>query len=102
MLTVVRWKQGVNFTTLSCMNGTVAKLAAAWKLRNGQAVVVTSKGWHRLRLIARLGDRAVMLIPDTPAASTSALETLARWAAQSLRDGVTFMNAWKEWKEAAA
>jgi hypothetical protein len=83
---LVRWLPSFDFRKLSHLDGSLTQLVKGHKLKNGEAIVVTSMGWHRLRLIARLNDRAVMIIPETKG---SVLETLVEWATLSLRDGVT-------------
>lgn len=100
MLRIVRWVRRVNFNRLSALDGTARRLAAGWRLRNGEAAVVTSVGGHRLRLVARIGDRVVVVVPDTPARRP--LETLVEWASKSLRDGVVLMDEWRRMREEAA
>lgn len=94
MIKVKRWEMNINFGKLSHLNGALRRLVRQWKLRNGEAVVITSLGQHRLRLIARLGDRAVMFIPDTPT-GTAPLEVLMQWVAINVRDGVVALNEWR-------
>jgi len=94
---LVRWLPSFDFRKLSHLDGSLTQLVKGHKLNNGEAIVVTSKGWHRLRLIARLNDRAVMIIPETKG---SALETLVEWATLSLRDGVTLLSEYREFKAA--
>lgn len=97
-LKLIRWKPDFDFRKLSHLSGSLTKYASQWKLKNNEAVVVTSMGWHRLRLIARLGGRAVMIIPETKG---STLDQLAEWVAQSLRDGVIMLNEYRGYHDDA-
>lgn len=94
-LKLIRWKPDFDFRKLSHLSGSLTKYASQWKLKNNEAVVVTSMGWHRLRLIARMGGRAVMIIPETKG---STLDQLAEWAAASLRDGVIMLNEYRDYR----
>jgi hypothetical protein len=96
-LKLVRWKSNFDFRKLSHLSGSLTKYAASWKLKEGEATVVTSMGWHRLRLVARMGGRAVMIIPETKG---TVLEQLVEWVAQSLRDGVVMLNEYRAYKKA--
>lgn len=101
MIKVKRWEPNMNFNKLSHLSGALRQLIKEWKLKNGEAVVVTNMGWTRLRLIARLGDRAVMLLPDTPR-GVAPLEVLMQWVALNVRDGVVALNEWRALQEKAA
>lgn len=87
-----RWVQDYDFHKLSHLNGTLTNLARAYHLKEGEALVVTSRGWHRLRLIVVLGQRACMIIPET---HSTVLDTLAEWVKLSLRDGVIMLNEYR-------
>lgn len=91
-LKLKRWVSNTNFNSLSWTDGSLTKLVRQHKLKEGEAIVLTSLGWHRLRLVARLGNRAVMLIPET---SKTPMQTLVRWAGEALRDGVVMLDEWK-------
>jgi hypothetical protein len=82
MLRVVRWLPAQDFRKLSHLTGELKELVKKYRLKNGEAIVVTSMGWHRLCLIARLGDRAVKITPDT---TNAPLMTLVTWVQESLR-----------------
>lgn len=97
-LKMVRWIPDFDFRTLSHLDGSLSSLVKGYKLKNNDAIVVTSKGWHRLRLIARMGDRAVMVIPET---KDTVLDTLAQWVKVSLRDGVTMLTEYRQISKAA-
>lgn len=95
-LKLVRWKSDFDFRKLSHLSGSLTKYAASWKLKEGEAVVVTSMGWHRLRLVARMGGRAVMIIPETKG---TVLEQLVEWVSVSLRDGVVMLNEYRKYQK---
>jgi len=96
-LKLKHWTQDYDFRELSWLDGSLTKLVRKHKLAEGEAVVVTSKGWHRLRLIARIGNRAVMIIPDS---HNAPLEVLSEWVAQSLRDGIVMLKDYQALKAA--
>jgi hypothetical protein len=101
---LVGWLQSVDFRKLSHLDSSLTQLVKGHKLNNGEALVVTSKGWHRLRLIVRLGDRAAMVIPDTTdhrlGGRYATLDQLAQWVKMSLRDGVVMLDAYRALKAA--
>jgi len=97
-----RWVSSFDFRSLSHLDGTLPRLVKRWGLRENDAVVVTSMGWHRLRIIAVMGQHAVMIVPDTPAGRPDVLEMLAKWAAESLRDGVVCLSEYKQLMRRAA
>jgi hypothetical protein len=92
-LKMVRWIPDFDFRRLSHLDGSLTNLVKGYKLKNNDAIVVTSKGWHRLRLIARMSDRAVMIIPET---KDAVLDTLAEWVQLSLRDGVAMLSEYRK------
>lgn len=96
-LKIVRWIQEFDFRKLSHLDGSLTKLCAKYKLRDNESVVVTSMGWHRLRLIARIAGRSVMLIPET---HETPLQQLAEWVAQSMRDGIVMLSEFKSYQTA--
>lgn len=91
-LKVTTWLPGTNFCTLSHLNGSLTTLVKKHRLKNNEAIVVTSKGWHRLRLIARIGDRACMLMPES---TNTPLVTLVDWVQKSLQGNITSLNDWQ-------
>jgi hypothetical protein len=100
-LKIVRWLSEHDFRTLSYLDGSLTKICAKYKLKNGEAVVLTSRGWHRLRLVARMGDRSVMVIPESGTRKKQTpLEELARWVAHSMRDGTVMLNEFKAYQVA--
>lgn len=101
-LKIVRWIQEYDFRSLSHLDGSLTKLCAKYKLKDNDAVVFTSMGWHRLRLVARISGRSVMIIPET---HETPLQQLAEWVAQSMRDGIVMLGEFKSYqiaKEKAA
>lgn len=98
-LKLVRWIPQYDFRKLSHLDGSLTALVRGYKLHNGEAIVVTSMGWHRLRIIARMADRAVMIIPDT---TKSTLMQLAEWVQLSLRDGIVMLKDFRAMTEKAA
>jgi len=98
-LRIIRWLSNFNFRELSHIDGSLTKLVKKHCLKNNDAIVVTSLGWHRLRIIARMGDRAVMIVPET---HDTVLKTLIEWACASLRDGVVVLSEWRKLQTKAA
>lgn len=92
-----KWLQEFDFHKLSWLDGSLTKLVRVHKLREGEALVVTSMGWHRLRLVVRMGNRGAMIIPETHG---TPLETLAKWVSESLRDGVVVLKDYQALKAA--
>lgn len=97
-LKLKKWVSDYNFNTLSWTNGSLTRLVRQHKLGEGEAIVLTSLGWHRLRLVARMGNRAVMVIPET---QRTPMHTLVRWASEALRDGVVMLDEWRALQQAA-
>lgn len=93
-----RWLSTFDFRELSHLDGSLTKLVRKYALHENDAMVVTSIGWHRLRIIAVMGQKPVMIIPET--GDEAPLETLTRWVAESLRDGVVCLDAYKKVNEA--
>lgn len=91
-LKLTQWISEHDFRKLSYLDGSLTKIARKYKLKNNEAAVFTSKGWHRLRLIARLHDKAVMIIPET---SKSTLDQLAEWVTLSFRHKIVVLQEYR-------
>jgi len=96
-LKLKRWVQDYDFRTLSHLDDSLTNLVRGFKLAENEALVLTSKGWHRLRIIARLGNKAVMITPETHG---STLDELASWVTKALRDGVVMLKDYQALKAA--
>lgn len=98
-LKLVRWIPQYDFRKLSHLDGSLSALVRGYKLKNDEAIVVTSMGWHRLRIIARLADKAVMIIPET---QKTTLMQLAEWVQLALRDGIVMLKDFRAMTQKAA
>ena len=88
-LVLIKWVSNFDLRTLTHCDGSLETLARQYKIHEGQGLVCTSRGWHRLRILARVHGRAVVIIPnchETP------LVDLVSWAAK-LRGGPEIQRA---------
>lgn len=97
-ITITRLIPDYDLRRVSWLDGTLTNLVKGYRLREGEALVLTGRKHDRLRIVVRLGGRAVLLIPET---HRTTLETLATWVATTFRGGTATLAEYSEQRDAA-